>query len=186
MQNFDKEQALVELLKNNESIALTKLYNAYWEPLFVSAYNVLKNKENCEEAVQNVFIGIWKNRAQLKINTSLKSYLYACTRYQVFHQIKKNKREQQAKLFQGLEKRFDYNSPETELSYKELLEQIDIVVANLPEKCQEVYLLSRKEQLSHKKISKHLNISTKTVENHITKALRILRASIKSVYFLFF
>ena len=62
--------------------------------------------------------------------------------------------------------------------FKELVEQINSVIDSLPDKCRKVYKLSREEQLSHKEISQKLNISTKTVENHITKALKTLRVSL--------
>lgn len=70
------------------------------------------------------------------------------------------------------------------IEYKELTEQVSSVVNTLPDKCREVYKLSREECLSHKEIASQLNISTKTVENHLTKALRQLRTSIGSVFLL--
>ena len=77
-----------------------------------------------------------------------------------------------------LKKRFQYATPETKLMHKELVEQINAIVETLPKKCRKVYKLSRQEQLSHKEIAERLEISTKTVENHITNALRIIRATL--------
>jgi RNA polymerase sigma factor (sigma-70 family) len=106
--------------------------------------------------------------------------MYACARYQVFNQFRKNKDKIHVELFDNLEERFQYTTPETQIMHDELVQQINFIVDTLPEKCQVVYKLSREEQLSHKEIAERLNISTKTVENHITKALHTIRMSIGS------
>lgn len=172
-----KDLDILERLKNDEKHALTELYNHYWEPLFISSYNLLKDKELCEEIIQDVFIDFWKNRKSLQIKISLKAYLYACTRYKVFAQFRK-KKIIRVELFDDIKKRFHYATPETKIMHKELVEQIANIVETLPKKCQNVYKLSREEQLSHKEIAQKLNISTKTVENHITIALKTLRKSL--------
>lgn len=171
------DNVLIERLKKDDKKALTELYNAYWKPLFISSYNLLKDKELCEEIIQDIFIDLWSNREKLQIKISLNSYLYACTRYKVFSQFRKNKIIR-VELFENLNKRFQYATPETKLMHQELVEQIGAIVETLPQKCKQVYKLSRTEQLSHKEIAERLNISTKTVENHITKALRVLRLSL--------
>lgn len=168
------EDDILKRLKNDDRKALTLIYNAYWKPLFLSSYNLLKNKELCEEIIQDVFVDLWNNRDKIKIKISLNSYLYACTRYKVFAQFRKQK-VIRVELFEDLEKRFQYATPETKIMHKELVAQIDAVVKTLPKKCQNVYDLSRNEQLSHKEIAAKLNISTKTVENHISLALKVLR-----------
>ncbi|MFV0591314.1 MAG: sigma-70 family RNA polymerase sigma factor, partial [Draconibacterium sp.] len=103
---------------------------------------------------------------------------FSSVRYQVFHQFRKNPKNLRSELFENLEQRCTYENPESEVLYKELVQQVEAIVEELPEKCRIVYRMSREEQLSHKEISNRLNISPKTVENHITKALFVLRASI--------
>lgn len=176
-QNLDPDLLTLNRLRNSDEDALTELYHKYWQPLFMASYNVLKDKELCEDVIQDIFTNIWHNREKLEIHTSLKSYLYACARYQVFNQIKKNKDKIRIELFEELNTRFQNTTPETQLMHEELVQHINMVVNNLPEKCQLVYKLSREEQLSHKEIAARLNISAKTVENHITKALQTIRLS---------
>ena len=178
--NLNPDTILVNRLRNGDNGALTELYNSYWQMLFVSSYNVLKNKELCEDVIQDVFMNIWHNREKLEIKISLKGYLYACVRYQVFNQFRKNKDKVHVEFFDDLDKRFQYATPETEMMHNELMQQINLIVETLPEKCQMVYKLSREEHLSHKAIAEQLNISTKTVENHITKALQVIRLSMGS------
>lgn len=177
------EKNLIRSLKDGDKKALTELYNTFWKPLFIASYNILKNKEVCEEIIQDVFIEIWNRRDDLEIKISLQSYLYACVRYKVFAEFRKNKIIR-VELFEDLNTRFQHATPETKVMYKELELHIASVVENLPEKCQNVYKLSRNEHLTHKEIAQQLNISTKTVENHITNALKVLRTSLGSALFI--
>ncbi|WP_127137062.1 RNA polymerase sigma-70 factor [Flagellimonas oceanensis] len=176
--NLENDTWFVLQLKQGDRHAFNRLFNLYWKPLFLSAFNVLRDKKICEEIIQDIFIGIWKNRQNLEIKVSLEKYLYSCVRYQVFNQFRKNQQNLRAELFENLEERCTYDNPESEVLYKELVQKVDSIVDKLPEKCRLVYKMSREEQLSHKEISNRLNISPKTVENHITKALFVLRASL--------
>ncbi|MEG2100892.1 RNA polymerase sigma-70 factor [Flavobacterium sp. FlaQc-28] len=178
--DLNQDVILIDRLRNGDETALTELYNKFWQSLFMSSYNVLKDRELCEDIIQDIFMNIWHNREKLEIHISLKGYMYACARYQVFNHIRKNKDKIHVELFDDLEKRFQYTTPETQLMHDELVYHINSIVENLPEKCQLVYKLSREEQLSHKEIAERLNISTKTVENHITKALHTIRLSMGS------
>lgn len=178
MPKINSDKISIKRLKEDDESALTIIYNTYWKLLYASAFNILKNKELSEDVVQNIFISLWNNRKQLEIKVSLKSYLYASTRYHVFAVIRKNKSISQIELLDDVDNRIKKTSPETKLMFKELVEQINSVIDSLPDKCRKVYKLSREEQLSHKEISQKLNISTKTVENHITKALKTLRVSL--------
>lgn len=70
----NSDNYLIASLKAGERRALTSIYNAYWKPLFLASYNILKNKEVCEEIIQDVFIDIWNRRAELEIKVSLLSF----------------------------------------------------------------------------------------------------------------
>lgn len=177
--SIDDNNILIRLREGDKK-ALTILYNNYWRPLYISSFNLLKDKEVCEEIIQDVFIEIWNKRADIQIKVSLKSYLYACVRYKVFAEFRKSK-DLPIALYEDLNNRFQYTSPETQMMHEELKQQVSLVVESLPEKCKLVFKLSRIEQLSHKEISEQLNVSTKTIENHITKALKILRLSLGNV-----
>lgn len=174
---LDSDIQLIRRLKKGDKKALPELYENYWKPLFISSYNLLKDKEVCEEIIQDVFVDLWRNREKLEIKISIKSYLYACVRYKVFNEFRKNK-VKNVELFEQLNERFQYATPETKLMHQELVMQVDAIVKTLPKKCQEVYILSRNEQFSHKEIAEKLNISTKTVENHITFALKVLKSAL--------
>lgn len=173
---------LIDRLKDGDETAISAIYKKYWHLLYVSAYNVLKDRQACEDIIQELFIKLWKNRDSIQINVSLKAYLYASIRYEVYRQIRTGM--VRSDVFDDLPDRLQTPADHENIEYKELIAQVSSVVHTLPQKCREVYQLSREECLSHKQIALRLNISTKTVENHLTKALRQLRTSLGSFFLL--
>ena len=178
------EKLLLQLLAKGNEDALAEIYRHLWKSLFVSSYNILKDKAACEDIIQDIFLQLWLKRETLVIKESLDAYLHSAARYQVFRYIKNNSGREI--FFESLEERVTAPSPENDLQQKEISEIINTVVNTLPEQCRTIYKLSREQQLSHKEIASQLNISTKTVENQITIALRKLRASIGKITSFFF
>lgn len=176
-----KERDLIHRINNNDELALATIYNEYWEIMYLGAYNLVKNKQISEDIVQDVFVNIWKKRGDLEIKVSLKSYLYTSTIYKTYDYFRKNKSAIRVDLLENFNERVQSSNPETKLMDKELQDYLEAVINKLPEKCRVVYNLSRNEQLSHKEIADKLNISTRTVEGHITKALKVLRGSLNSI-----
>lgn len=169
---------LVKRLQENEEQALTIIYKEYWEIMYVAAYNLVKDRSVCEDIVQEVFISLWQRRAKLQIKTSLKSYLYTSTVYKVYDHFSKNKKMLKDELFDNFENKIETSNPETKLMHEELIHLLDSIIDTLPDKCKEVYKLSRENMLSNKEIAEQLNISQRTVEGHISKALKILKESL--------
>ncbi len=164
-------------LRAGDAGALTDIYHAYWEKLFLAAYNMLKDREAAEDIVQDIFVSLWAKRESLEIHTALNAYLYSATRYQVFKVIREGKKH--VFVFENIEERiWGEGGAENRLYQKDLQEKVKEVVNGLPEKCREIYLLSREAQLSHKEIAERLGLSTKTVENQLTIALRRIRGSL--------
>ncbi|GEL09663.1 RNA polymerase sigma-70 factor, ECF subfamily [Flavobacterium glycines] len=169
---------LVKRLQENEEEALTIIYNKYWEVMYLAAYNLVKDRSVCEDIVQEVFISLWQRREKIQIKVSLKSYLYTSTVYKVYDHFNKNKKMIKDELFDGFENKIENSNPETKLMHQELISYLDTIVDSLPDKCKEVYKLSRENMLSNKEIAEQLNISQRTVEGHISKALKILKESL--------
>lgn len=174
--SYYNETDLLARLSAGDELALTDIYHHHWQSLFVSAFNILKDKAACEDILQELFLQVWLKRESLEISSSLGAYLHTATRYQVFKYIRKASHREH--LFEKLDLRLAEPSAEKALQLKQLNEQIHAIVETLPEQCRIIYKLSREEYLSHKEIAERLNISTKTVENQLTIALRKLRVSL--------
>ena len=167
---------LMDRIRSGDEYALKLIYNKYWDQLFFSAFNVLHDQHVCEDIIQEIFINLWNKREIIEIRVSLKSYLFASTRYEVYRQVRFSSVRED--IFENISERMESPSEYGNIEHRELLSQISSIVNNLSEKCKVVYKLSREEQLSHKEIASQLDISTKTVENHINKALHQLRVSL--------
>jgi RNA polymerase sigma-70 factor (family 1) len=187
MKNLEKlsDENLVKLLTEGKVTAFDELYNRYWDKLYSSAAKRVNESEIAEEIVQDFFTSLWVNREKLTIRTSFSSYVYSSVKYLVFNHYQKEsvRKSYQEQLLQKVAI-YD-NSTEDQITYKELNQIIDTEVKTLPAKCRSVFELSRKEYKNNKEIALILGISEKTVENHLTKALRNLRLSVKDVISLF-
>jgi RNA polymerase sigma-70 factor (family 1) len=167
------DQQLASLLKEGDELAFTEIYNRHWKFLFSAAYNALRHKEDSLDICQSVFMWVWENHKSITITTNLQSYLYTAIKYKVANLIRQGKvRESLLDDVMVSEIRMDEKQ---ELEIKELKHFINQLVNELPDKCRDVFLLSREEHLSHKQIAERLGISEKTVDDHITRALKKLR-----------
>ena len=178
MNSIDGEKQLLNALANGEEEALNTIYQQYWEPLFLKAYSILKDRHACEDVIQEIFIKLWDSRERLNITVSLKAYLFASCRYSIYRQIRSGTVRED--IFDHIYEQLQASHSHEELEYKEMLAQANHIINQLPDKCKQVYKLSREENLSHKEIAEKMNISPKTVENHITRALHQLRTSLNN------
>ncbi|OCB75769.1 RNA polymerase sigma-70 factor [Flavobacterium piscis] len=187
--NYDNNATLIESLSKGDEGAYNYLIDTYHHQLCVYANSLVKNIYSAEDIVQNVFIKVWEQRTRLKPDHALKSFLYKLVYNEFIDLYRKNQ-----SLF-SLEKSYydALNSviqEEDSESFQRVLNVVNREIQNLPPKCKEVFILSKKEGLTNIEIAEHLDVSIKTVEAQITKAFSILRSSleekIKSVLFLLF
>lgn len=173
------EEEILKSLSEGDERAIEAIYQLYWEPLFVKSFSILRDREICEDIIQEIFIKLWDFRERLEIKVSLKAYLFASCRYSIYRHIRSGTVREN--IFDEIHERLHTSSSHADLEYKEILAQVNYIINQLPPKCQQVYKLSREENLSHKEIAQQLHISTKTVENHITRALHELRSSLRGI-----
>jgi RNA polymerase sigma-70 factor (ECF subfamily) len=160
------------------------LFQVNYQPLCAAAYRIVQDKDIAEDIVQDVFIKVWQKRESLDISISVKAYLFKSTINQSLNHIKKvsNMNEREAQYTS--EYNDDVNSTEQIIALKETRQRIDAAIKALPQACRTVFILSRYEHLSYKEIASELDISIKTVENQMVKALKYLRKCL-SLLFLF-
>lgn len=177
----------MQLLRGNDEAAFNEIYSRFHGLLFVYAARISGDDHEAADLVQEVFINLWDKRAVIGIDTSLKAFLYTAVRYKFFDRLDKKKvRADYMKRLQQFLEEGQYNTDEY-IRYKELEALIEKGITALPPKMQEIFLLSRKLELSHKEIANHLDVTEKTVRNQVHNALRILRSKLGLFgYFLFF
>ncbi len=131
------------------------------------------------EITQDIFVSLWQRRTEIVFNTSLSGYLYASVRYKIIRYINSNrvKEDYYSNFLAYNQLQYD-NSNEESVNLRELEVAVEKVIIELPPKCREIFRMSRYQNMSIKEISQKLNISHKTVENQLTKALKHLRISL--------
>jgi RNA polymerase sigma-70 factor (family 1) len=177
------DEALVLLLKQGEVDAFNVIYNRYWDKLFDAAYKRLSYSEVCEEIVQEIFIKLWEKRSVLTLTTGLKNYLYTAVKYSVIDQYRKQLL-QNTFISANKHRSEQDNTTEENISLNDLKIHLENLINALPGKCKQVYELSRLEYKSNKEIAFILNISEKTVEGHLTRALQRIRFGINETILL--
>lgn len=177
---------LIELLKSNDALAYTIIYNRYFDVLYLHAYQKLRDKEEAQDLLHELFAQLWNKRATIVINSSLSGYLYTAVKNKVLDVISHQEVESRyIKSLQGYVEQ-GYCITDHRIREKQLSVLIESSIASLPQKMREVFDLSRKEKHSHKEIAAMLNLSEQTVKKQINNALKILRTKLALMLFISF
>ncbi|NVK64126.1 MAG: RNA polymerase sigma-70 factor [Flavobacteriales bacterium] len=159
---------------------LNTLFKAHYDELCRYAFSIVKDQDAAEDVVQQLFIKLWEKRDSIREIDNIRSYLFRSTFNMSLNEQKKMQRmpksDDEAVRNSSLQSEVQTSSL---LTTNELQGRVDSAMMVLPEKCREVFRLSRFEQLSYKEIAEELEISPKTVENQMGKALRIMREELK-------
>ncbi len=176
MRNFKKlsDMELCALLVKSDNGAFEEVFGRYWSALYSAAYKRVKSHEKAEEIVQDLFTLLWAKRENINIHTSLSGYLFTSVRYLVLNHIQKELVRDTYKGSLDLTGVYD-NSTEDTILLNDLKRNIEKEVSNLPPQCRSIYELSRKHHKINREIAELLSISEKTVEGHLTKAIRQLK-----------
>ncbi|TDE17222.1 RNA polymerase sigma-70 factor [Dyadobacter psychrotolerans] len=174
------DQQALNSLQNSNWKAFEDIYDAYWSKLYLSAYSILRDKQASEDIVQDIFVQLWTKRNSVQID-SLAAYLHTSVRYQVFKVVKAGKVK--LVLPDEITSSVILTDAEDALFSEDLDRILDQHIRRLPDKCRQVFILSRKQHLSITEISEKLGISSKTVENHLTNALGRLRTGLGDLLF---
>ncbi|MBA9079299.1 MULTISPECIES: RNA polymerase sigma factor [Rufibacter] len=175
MESAEKELYVLSRLKSGDEQAFEEIYRQYAYSLTEFASSKLASLEEAQDLIHDLFVYLWTERGTLQITGSLKGFLFAAARYRVIDHIRKNiTRSKYANAVQALEPTPVYQL-EKELEAQELGGLLENAVARLSPRVQEVYRLSRHEELSIAEIASELNLSDQTVKNQLGTALKHLR-----------
>ncbi len=175
----DIEKNIMNDISNGDVKAFEDLFKSFFPELSFYAIRFVEDMETAEEIIQDIFFNIWENRAQLKINTSIKSYLYTTVRNTCLNLIKHKKVENKYREHFSRKLQSDELDESKWIETSDLQEKISDAINKLPEKRQIIFKMSRFEELSYKEIASKLDISVKTVENQMGSALKFLREELK-------
>ena len=166
-------------LKTGDITAFEMLFRTYYQSLCNYAYTFIQDRDDAEEVVQSTFLSVWEKRETLEIHTAVKPYLYAMVRNACLNLLKHEKIKQKHASEALALADPTYESVAQTVHSSELEDQIHKAMEKLPEQCRLVFKLSRFEELKYAEIAEQLDISIKTVENQMGKALRITREQLK-------
>ena len=172
------DQDLLTLFNNDRERGIEALFRHYFEMVHRSVLRIISNRSTAEDVSQEVFMDLWRKRDRLNITSSLPAYLRRAARNRALNHI----RDQKLKFDDSDEGHLELPSGAVSvtqrLAAEELQRRIDAAIEALPERCRIIFALSRFEEMTYREIAEELNISVKTVENQISKALRLLREAL--------
>lgn len=167
------EKQLAKAIKNGDETAFDQLFRTWYEPLVRYAFSFTDgDADEAEDIVQQVFVQFWQRRETIDFQHSVKAYLYKMTHNRALNRLRSQK--VQGRFVEHQTRQIAHET-EPPPGVGELEKRFHEVLGELPPQCRQVFELSRFEELKYREIGDQLGISVKTVETHISKALRILR-----------
>jgi RNA polymerase sigma-70 factor (family 1) len=170
-----KEDHIVDGLRSGRESAYRQLFELYYQKLVVFAMKYLGDLEIARDLVQDLFLSIYESRRSISIQTSLKSYLYSAVKNRCLNHIKhKAVREKHTNTIIHSENGRDQDLEE-KINATELEARIFEIVSQLPDKCRQIFIMSRVDGKRNREIADELKLSVRTVETQISKALKTLK-----------
>lgn len=176
------DQELVELLGQGDEQAFSCIYDRYWKVIFQSCYNRLRDREQSQDIVQNVFTSLWDRREKIKIN-NLPAYLQTAVKFQVLRIVSQAKRTKSVATFEEL-----VTEPiemHNQIEEREVLRLLQLFLDALPEKRRAIFIKRYREDYTTAQIAQELGITQKTVLNQLYNAEIALRIRLSTLLSLF-
>jgi len=171
-----KEAKLInELLGENPEKGYASIFDNYYSAMCAFAMKYVDNSFEAEQCAMDVFLKIWEKRKELEIKTDLKYYLFASVRNRALDLIRKNSRKSSldSEAFKHIPAADP--DPEERLYWKNAVFRVEAAIDDLPKRCKRIFLMSRHDGKKYHEIASELNLSVKTVETQISRALKSLR-----------
>jgi RNA polymerase sigma-70 factor (family 1) len=184
MTQYLDDKLIIKNLKEGDVLSFDHIFKKYHKKVYYFAISYLKNKEEAEDVVQEVFMNLWKYRDQINEYYVFSKYLFKITYNATCKKFRKqaSDKKQLEETLQNI--LIEDNSTNLEIEYNNLLETSNILIDKLPSRQKSIFFLSLKEQLTNEQIAQQLNISIKTVENYLAAAKTSLRKSLSDGHIL--
>lgn len=170
--------SLAEKVKNSDQKSFNKLFDLLWEPLFVFAKSLIGEEEKSKDIVQEIFIDYW-NRREVIENTNIKSYLFKAVKHHVYNHFRSHHfTPLQLEIIQELP---TVSQIDENYDLESLQQVVNTEINKLPERCKQIFSLSKLEGYNNEEIAAKLGISKRSVENQLSQALKIVRPALQKV-----
>ena len=167
-------------VRDGDIRAFETLFKRYYEPLCLYSNKVTSNIDMAEEIVQQLFYTLWKDRADLRIVLSVKSYLYRAVRNQSLQYVRHLQvREKYHHSIEDIVSDNHLDTPQDIMEYKELEQQVETALSSLPKRSRDIFRMNRFEGKKYTQIAQELSLSVKTVEAEMSKTLKVLRKKVQ-------
>lgn len=165
----------LQKIKDGNQAAFRSFMSVYSKDLYYFALGYVGSREVAEEVVSDVFLEVWNNRPQLAEIKQIKSWLLVMVRNKAISYLRKEQAGGTVS-FDELEEYYipSVQSPDDKIISEEEMDEINRAIASLPPKCKEVFMLAKIEKIPYKEISEILNISVKTINIHVAKAMGLI------------
>jgi RNA polymerase sigma-70 factor (ECF subfamily) len=171
---FRDEQIAALLMARDEAV-FEQVFKTHFKSLYAYALTILKNETEAEEIVQQVFFKLWERSESLNLPGTVAAYLYRAVHNESLNYIKHRKIKETHRLHVAYSMKNNPEQSQGKVYSRELEQKYRDALNDLPEQCRTVFQLSRFENMKYREIADRLQISVKTVENHMGKALKFLR-----------
>ena len=162
-------------IQDNDANAFKCLFDKYCESLLNFAYLYVKNYDACEDIVQQLWVNVWKRRQSLNPAKSIKAYLLQAAKNQSLKYLRDKK---PTETINPMTHQISSANPENELIRQEMLDEIYYTIERLPEKCKEIFIMSRIDRISYAEIAEIQGVSVNTVKTQMGRALKMLRKTL--------
>jgi RNA polymerase sigma-70 factor, ECF subfamily len=176
---------LVKLLKKGNMAAFDVIYNHYCHKLYQFVFMYVKQHEDAEGIVQEVFVKIWQSRSKIDIHASFESFLFTIAYNTTMSLLRKKMSETKSKEYlKSLQQIENADQIIDDIQFEELSKKVQTLLNQLTSRQKEIFLLSREEGFTHKEIARKLNISESTVNNHLVTIIKYLRENLVNELFI--
>jgi len=182
MQLSEEERVIQQNLNNGDVSALEWLFLRYYNDLCRYVLITIHDEVTAKNIVQDLFIYIWENRLTIHFHKSIEGYLYQACRFNTLIFLRDQNRREKKNSEIGLKTNFETPGPDSNYEFNELEHILDEAIELLPERCRQIFILSRKRELSYAEIASQLSLSISTVDNQINIAIKKIKAYVRTRY----
>ena len=176
----NQERNIIEQLKAGSKNAFRYLFDTYGPKIYAFALSYLKNESDAEELLQDVFLKLWEIRSDLDSSKNIKSFLFKICINLIYDLMRRKNIEQAYLKYLGQNHPSSGDSTWHEVIYNDMLNNLEMLVAAMPEQRQRIFRLAKEEGLSNDEIAAQLHLSKRTVENQLYRAVTFLKGKIGS------